>query len=309
MAEHVRSVPGVETVALAGWPLMSGTQHNEPISVHDAPPSDVAAYFLSTSPDWMQAMRIPLLEGRRFRANDADPQVAIVNQKFARQYFGGEKVVGQRFKTAGSKTDYEIVGMAGDAGYRGIREPILPVVYAPFRSIDKDGSLGAIDSATIVVRTKNENPVAFESVLRQEVHRAEAEFRVSNFAHSRRFSMLRPFANACWQYWEFFAGVALLLAAIGLYGVLNYSVLQRRREIGIRLAVGAQRGAIARMVTAEVSLVVIAGVVIGAAMGLGAARYIGTLLYDVKSSDAVMLGYLPELLSSLHCSQCYPEFR
>ncbi len=290
MSDHLRSLPGVETVALAGWPLMSGTQHNEPISVHDAPPSNVAAYFLSTSSDWMDAMRIPLLDGRHFRANDADPQVAIVNQKFARQYFGGQNALGQRFKTVGSKTDYEIVGIAGDAGYRGIREPILPVVFVPFRSFDKDGAFAAVDSATIVVRTKTESPVTLESVLRQEVHRAQAEFRVSNIRTQQEILDAQTIRERLLaMLGMFFAGVALLLAAIGLYGVLNYSVLQRRREIGIRLAVGAQRGAIARMVTAEVFMVVIAGVVIGAAMGLGAARYIETLFYHVKSSDAVML--------------------
>jgi putative ABC transport system permease protein len=290
MADHLRSLPGVETVALAGWPLMSGTQHNEPISVHDAPPSNVAAYFLSSSTDWMEAMRIPLLDGRKFRANDADPQVAIVNQKFARQYFSGEKVVGRRFKTAGSKTDYEIVGMAGDAGYRGIREPMLPVVYVPFRSIDKDGALAAIDSGTIVVRTRNQNPVALESVLRQEVHKAQAQFRVSNIRTQQEILDAQTIRERLLaMLGMFFAGVALLLAAIGLYGVLNYSVLQRRREIGIRLAVGAQRGAIARMVTAEVFVAVLAGVAVGAVMGLGTARYIEALFYHVRSSDVVML--------------------
>ncbi len=182
-------------------------------------------------------------------------------------------VVGQRFKTAGSKTDYEIVGMAGDAGYRGIREPMLPVVYVPFRSIDKDGGLAAIDSGTIVVRTRNENPVVLESVLRQEVHNAQAQFRVSNIRTQQEILDARTIRERLLaMLGMFFAGVALLLAAIGLYGVLNYSVLQRRREIGIRLAVGAQRGAIARIVTAEVFVAVLAGVAAGAAMGLGAVR-------------------------------------
>jgi putative ABC transport system permease protein len=141
-----------------------------------------------------------------------------------------------------------------------------------------------------VVRTKTESPVTFESVLRQEVHRAQAEFRVSNIRTQQEILDAQTIRERLLaMLGMFFAGVALLLAAIGLYGVLNYSVLQRRREIGIRLAVGAQRGAIARMVTAEVFLVVIAGVVIGGAMGLGAARYIETLFYHVKSSDAVML--------------------
>lgn len=290
MADRLRSLPGVGTVALAGWPLMSGTQHNEPISVDGAPPSNVVAYFLSTSPDWMQAMRIPLLDGRNFRVNDADPQVAIVNQTFARQFFGGENVVGRRFKTAGSKTDYEIVGISGDAGYRGIREPMLPVVYVPFRSLDKDGALTAIDSATIVVRAKTENPGTLEPVLRQEIQRTQASFRVSNLRTQQEILDAQTVRERLLaMLGMFFAAVALLLAAIGLYGVLNYSVMQRRREIGIRLAVGAPRGAIARMVTAEGFLVVIAGVVLGAGMGVSAAHSIQALFYQVKASDAGML--------------------
>jgi predicted permease len=290
VADHLRSIPGVETVALAGWPLMSGTQHNDPISVHNAPPSNVAAYFLATSPDWLEAMKIPLLNGRRFRMNDANPQSAIVNQTFARQFFGGENVVGQRFKTAGSKTDYEIVGVAGDAGYRGIREPMLPVVYVPFRSINKNGALEVIDSGTILVRTRDEKPAALESVLRQEVHKAQAQFRVSNIRTQQEILDAQTIRERLLaMLGMFFAGVALLLAAIGLYGVLNYSVLQRRREIGIRLAVGAQRGAIVRIVTAEVFVAVLAGVVVGAGIGLGTARYIEALFYHVKTSDVVML--------------------
>lgn len=290
MEDHLRSLPGVETVALAGWPLMSGTQHNDSISVHDAPPSDVHGYFLATSPEWLEAMKIPLLDGRRFRMGDANPQVAIVNQTFARQFFGSENVVGQHFKTGSSKTIYEIVGMAGDAGYRGIREPMLPVVYVPFRSIDKDGGLASIDAGTIVVRTKRENPVALESVLRQEVHRTQAQFRVSNIQTQQEILDAQTIRERLLaMLGMFFAGVALLLAAIGLYGVLNYSVLQRRREIGVRLAVGAQRKAIARMVTGEMFATVLAGVSVGAVMGLGAARYIEALFYHVKSSDAVML--------------------
>ena len=290
MADHLRSIPGVETVAIAGWPLMSGTQHNEPISVHDAPPTNVAAYFLSTSLDWLDTMKIPLLDGRRFRASDADPQVAIVNQKFARQYFGTQNVVGQRFKTAGSKTDYEIVGVAGDAGYRGIREPILPVVYVPFRSLDKGGAFWSIDSATIVLRAKSENPVSLGPSLRQAVHAARAEFRVSNIRTQQEILDAQTIRERLLaMLGMFFAGVALLLAAIGLYGVLNYSVLQRRHEIGIRLAIGARRGAIARLVTADVSVAVSTGVALGIAIGLVAAQYLESLIYQVKASDIAML--------------------
>ncbi len=289
MADHLRSVRGVQSVALAWWPLMSGTMNN-PISIHDAPPSDVLTYFLGTSPGWLETMKIPLLSGRDFRADEVNPEVAIVNQTFVRQYFGGENPVGQRFKTAGSKTYFQIIGVAGDAAYRRIREPMLPQVYVPFRSVDKDGALEAVDSGTILVRTENANLLALESLLRQEVHRTRAEFRVSNIRTQQEIidgQTVRERLLA--MLGMFFAGVALLLAGIGLYGVLNYSVLQRRREVGIRLALGARRNAIARLVAGSVFGMVTIGVVMGVGLGLGSARYIEALFYQVKASDAGML--------------------
>jgi predicted permease len=290
MADHLRAVPGVESVAIGGWPLMSGTMHNDPISIHNAPPSDVMGFFLATSPGWLEAMKIPLLEGRDFRANEADPQVTIVNRSFARQFFGSENVVGQRFKTVGSKTEYEIIGVAGDAVYRNIREPILPQVYVPFRSLNKDGALETKGEATLFVRTKNANAATLGPDLRRAVHGARAEFRVSNIRTQQEIIDAQTIRERLLaMLGVFFAAVALLLAGIGLYGVLNYSVLQRQREIGIRVAVGAQRGTIARLVTGSVLRTVLAGVLAGVTLGWGSARYIETLFYQVKASDAAML--------------------
>jgi putative ABC transport system permease protein len=290
MADHLRSVPGVEAVALAQWPLMSGTMHNNPISVHDAPPSDVLAFFLATSPGWLETMKIPLLSGRGFRANDMNPQVAIVNQAFAKQYFGGEDPVGQRFKTAGSKTYFQIIGVTGDVTYRNIREPILPQVYVPFQSVGKDGAIGAVGEATILVRTGSANQAALEAVMRQEVHRARAEFRVSNIRTQQEIIDAQTVRERLLAMLGlFFAAVALLLAGIGLYGVLNYSVLLRRREIGIRVAVGARGVAITRLVTTDVFSMVVVGVIAGVALGLASARYVETLFYQVKPSDAARL--------------------
>jgi len=290
MADQLRTMPGVESVAMAGWPLMSGTMHNNPISVHNAPPSDVMGFYLATSPGWLEAMKIPLLEGRDFRVNEADPQVTIVNQSFARQFFGSENAVGQRFKTAGSKTEYEIVGVAGDAVYRNIREPILPQMYVPFRSLDKDGILASRSEGTIFVRTKNANASALGPDLRRAVHGARAEFRVSNIRTQQEIIDAQTIRERLLvMLGVFFAAVSLLLAGIGLYGVLNYSVLQRRREIGIRLALGARRGTITRLVTGSVLTMVVAGVVAGITLGLGLAKYIETLFYQVKASDTGML--------------------
>jgi putative ABC transport system permease protein len=290
MADQLRTAPGVESVAMAGWPLMSGTMHNNPISIHDARPSDVLGFYLATSPGWLEAMKIPLLEGRDFRVNEADPQVTIVNQSFARQFFGSENAVGQRFKTAGSKTEYEVVGVTGDAVYRNIREPILPQMYVPFRSLDKDGNLASRDDGTILVRTKNANAVALGPELRRAVQAARAGFRVSNLRTQQEIIDAQTIRERLlMMLGVFFAAVALLLAGIGLYGVLNYSVLQRQREIGIRLAVGARRGAITRLVMGSVLAMVTVGVLMGVGLGLASARYVETLIYQVKASDAGML--------------------
>jgi len=290
MADQLRTLPGVESVAMAGWPLMSGTMHNNPISVHNAPPSDVMGFYLATSPGWLETMKIPLLRGRNFRVDETDPQVAIVNQSFARQFFGSENAVGQRFKTAGSKTEYEVVGVAGDAVYRNIREPILPQMYVPFRSLDKDGILASRGEGTILIRTKNANATALGPELRRAVHAARAEFRVSNVRTQQEIIDAQTVRERLLaMLGVFFAAVALLLAGIGLYGVLNYSVLQRRREIGIRVAVGARGGAIARLVTGSVFSMVAVGVVAGVGLGLGSARYMESLFFEVKASDVGMV--------------------
>lgn len=290
MTGRLRTIPGVETAALAAWPLMSARRENNAISVHDGPPSDVFAFFLATSPQWLDTMKIPLLEGRTFRSDEVNPQVAIVNQAFAMQYFRGENPIGQRFKTAGSKTYFQIVGLTANALYHNIQDPILPVVYVPFRSTGKNGALAPIDAGTIVVRTGNINPTALESVLRQQVRQARADFRVSNILTQQELIDAQTVRERLLaMLGMFFAAVALLLAGIGLYGVLNYSVLQRHREIGIRVAVGAQRGAIARLVSADIFLRVAIGALAGIALGLLLARYIETLFFHVKASDATML--------------------
>ncbi len=296
VADDLRAVSGVEGAAMSQWPLMSGTMSNNFISVHNAPPSTVLAFFLGISPGWMETMKIPLIGGRDFRTADTNPQVAIVNQTFAKQFFGGENPIGRSFRTAKAQTQYEVVGIAGDAIYRNLREPMLPVVYVPFRTANSDGTVQSIGSATFAVRTASTNPLALASLLRREVSRARSELRVSNIrtqqeiidAQTIRERLLAMLAL-------FFAGVALLLAGIGLYGVLNYSVLQRHREIGIRLAVGAPRAGIARLLIAEMLFMATVGAVAGMGLGLVSARYLESLLFRVKAGDPVML-VLPSLV-------------
>jgi ABC-type lipoprotein release transport system permease subunit len=190
---------------------------------------------------------------------------------------------------------FQIVGIVRDSRYGGMREQTKPVAYIPFHKLDAKGGTQAVGDATIIVRTVAANPLALASILRQEVPMARPEFRVSNLhtqqelidAQTVRERLLAMLAL-------FFAGVALLLAGIGLYGVLNYSVVQRRREIGIRLAIGAPSAVIARLVTLDIFTMVVAGALAGLALGMASVRYVETLFYQVKATDVRMLA-LPAL--------------
>jgi predicted permease len=290
VAERLRAVPGIENVAVARWALLGGYSSNNFISINGAPPTDVLAYFLNVSPGWLGAMKIPLIGGRDFLPTDTDPGTALVNETFVKTYFPGQNPLGQMFEKPRRHVSYRIIGVVRDAPYRKLREAALPVAYVPFRAVETTGALVNWTWATFIVRTTGANPMAMAAVLRDEVSKARGEFRVSDLrsqtdlvrAQTVRERLLAMLAM-------FFAGVALVLAGIGLYGVLDYSVLQRRREIGIRMAIGAQAGDVIRRVTAEVSGMVLAGAAVGLALGLGGVRYIEPLLYQVKANELNML--------------------
>jgi hypothetical protein len=233
---------------------------------------------MKVSPGWFDTMKIALLAGRDFRPTDATPGAAIVNETFARQFFHGENPIGKSI--AKNELLFQVVGVAHDSPYRSVREPVTPVVYVPFLSPQPR------QSATFVVRTAASNPLAMASILRREVTRA----RVGNLRTQRELVQAQTVRERLLAMLAlFFAAVALVLAGIGLYGVLDYSVLQRRREIGIRMAIGAQAGDIARRVIADVFRMVLAGALVGLVLGMLSVRYIATLLYQVKPTDPAML--------------------
>ncbi len=293
LVEHLRSVPGIEAVASAGFPLLIGSTWSARISSDGGPPSEDFAYRLAVSPGWMGVMRIPLLAGRNFREDDTYPEVAIINQTFARRYYAGANPIGKSFETVnykGERIRSRIVGLAGDALYRDLHELVKATAYVPMHATGAKGGLTWASSATLLVRTAGANPLALASTLRREVARAQAQLRVKeirtqteiNQAHAVRERLLATLAL-------FFAIVALLLAGVGLYGVLDYTVLQRRRELGIRMALGAQAAQVARGVTFDVFAMLLAGAAAGLALGMISVRYISTLLYQVKATDAGML--------------------
>jgi predicted permease len=292
MAEHLRGVPGVDQVALAAFPLLSGNNWGGFIRLNGAPAGSAIADFLEVSPGWLDTMKIPLIDGRDFRPDDTTPGFAIVNEAFAKTYFNGENPVGKWYETQlwGSMARFQIVGLARDARYQSMREPVVATAYVPLLERDMKVVSPLHRSETFAVKTKSADSMALASTLRREVARARSDFRVSNIRAQQELADQQTVRERLLAMLAvFFGAVALLLAGIGLYGVLDYSVQQRRREIGIRMAIGAQASDIARRVTAGVFAMVLAGAAGGVALGIALARSIETLLYQVKPGDPGML--------------------
>lgn len=299
IAGHLREMPGVERVAQSAWPLMDTGAWNDSISLNGGPPSTDLAYFFSTSPGWLDTMKIPLLDGRDFRNSDAYPKVAIVNQTFARKFLNDEHPVGRFFEKSsdeGKRDRMQVIGVVPDSYYSDIHAPILPVVYVPLHFIDASGKMPPLNRETFIVRTTSSSPLSLASILRQEIPRVRAQFHVSNIRTQQEIDQAQTVRERLLAMLAFFFGaVALLLAGIGLYGVLNYSLLQRERELGIRLALGARAAHIARAVTAGIFSAVLLGSGIGLALGVFSTRWIASLLFQVKPTDPAMLA-LPWLI-------------
>jgi putative ABC transport system permease protein len=298
MADLLRSTPGVAEVAESGWPLVSSGAWNGSISVAGEAPSEEWGYFLTISPGWLSTMKLPLLAGRDFRPDDVYPGAAIVNQAFVKDFLKSDHPVGMTFEKigdGGGRERCQVIGVVADAPYRRVREAILPVAFVPFRQVDGKGVMGSQYGRTFVVRTNVDHPMALAEELRRKVAQANAGFRVSDIDTQQGLLDVQTVRERLLaRLGLFFAGVALLLASIGIYGVLNYSLLQRRREIGIRVALGAHRRHVAVIVAAQISRIVFFGAVGGCALGLLSARYLASLLYGVKAAQPVMLA-LPVL--------------
>ena len=184
------------------------------------------------------------------------------------------------------------MGLVRDASYRSLREPNLPVAYVPFQGARANGDWVRENWGTFIVRTSGASPLALAPSLRQEMQRADPEFRVTrartqqeiNEAQTIRERLLAMLAL-------FFAVVAPVLAGLGLYGLIYYSILQRQREIGIRIALGAAAWPIVRMVAGDVFLMVLLGAIAGLGFGLRAAKSIETLFYQARATDATMLAF------------------
>jgi predicted permease len=243
-------------------------------------------WMMVVSPEFFDTMQIPRLRGRNFEPRDREtdaPAVAIVNEAVARQYFPGDDPIGKRFGDSPEETGrIEIIGVVRDAKYSNLRTAAPPTVYQPFPA-------QAPRPATFEVRTAGNAMLAIPSI-RAAVKRVDASvplMRVSTQAEQveGRFSQERLFAMA----YALFGALALALAAIGLFGLMSYSVSRRTNEIGIRMALGAQRRNVIGMVVGESLAMVGTGIVIGLVAAFTAGKLIkamSTLLFGLSPWDA-----------------------
>ncbi len=289
IAEAVRHLPGVESTAVAGWPLLSMnrwtttiTGGNQGVEPHDEQCLGISAGFFAT-------LRIPLIEGRDFRETDVAPDldeaehpiagVGIVTEAFARRYFGTGSAVGRQVSMRRSKdidAPLTIVGVVADMAYRHVREPMRPIVFVP---------MNRIGSGTMLVKTAGD-PMSLGTAVARLFAREWPEARLRQMRPAMDLIETQMVVERLLaRLTSWFAVLALLLAGIGLYGVVNDSVIQRRREIGVRMALGARAPDIVRHVTAGALVLVAVGLALGLGGGVAFGRVIGSLLFQVTPTE------------------------
>ena len=285
-----RALPGVRDASLSDYALVSGAGSSYGVTVPGIPPTprrEEGTSVLKIGPSFFTAMQIPILLGREIEERDSagSRRVAVVNEIFAKKYFGNENPVGRRFGLEGDKpTDIDIIGIARSARYNSLKRKIPPVVYIPYSQ-----DLRTLGEMTFELRTVGD-PLGLVSMVRQIVQQAEPRLPVSGVnTQSRQIDQTinqeRTFAELC----SCFAILALCISCVGLYGAMAYAVARRTSEIGIRMALGAERRRIIGMVLGEVCSLTAAGLAIGVAVGWGATRYIESFLFGIRHNDPLAI--------------------
>jgi putative ABC transport system permease protein len=299
--ERVRTLPGVESAsAIVPLPL-SGSNMVTDFDMQDHPlpegeRSDSPARIIGT--DYFKTMGIPLRKGRAFDQTDRidSPPVVIVNERFADKFFPGQDVIGKRIKpgfaadNSGEKMR-EIVGVVGNVKYSSLKKEDSPEMYLPRTQIP-------FDIMSLVIRTRVSDPAAVTSAVRKELAELDAAIPLASvrvFDEYISRSLARPRFNALLL--SFFAGTALILTAIGIYGVMAYSVTQRTSEIGVRIALGAAQSNIFRLVIGQAMTLVAISVVLGLASAFAVTRLLASLLFGVGAWDPVTFGAIVFLIS------------
>jgi predicted permease len=285
------AVPGVTGVATAIVPLLAGSNWGNNVTVEGfpaGPDTDTNSRFNEIGAGYFRTLGVPLLSGREFTPSDGAtaPKVAIVNQAFAKKFNLGRDAVGKRMSQSSgkdAKLDIEIVGLAEDAKYSDVKAATPPVFFIPYR---QDPATGVM---TFYVRTGLE-PTQFFGTIRQIVAKADSNLPIANLRTLPEQIRQNVFLDRMITTLSAsFAALATLLAAIGLYGVLAYTVSQRTREIGLRMALGAAPGRVRAMVMRQVAIMTAIGGVGGLVLAVWMGRAAQSLLYQLQGWDPAVL--------------------
>ena len=287
LRRRFREIPGVRNVSLsnrdlirAGFVVPVSLSGGEPVPVYN---------MLAVGPAFFTTMGIPILAGREIGESDrpGSPAVAVVNERFAKAYFGGRNSLGQRLTLWSGKQaarDMEVVGVSRDARYGGLKREVPPVVYIAY-----DQGYPEPDRVVYELRTAGD-PMTQVNAVREIVQRADSRVPVTKVKTQaadidETINQEIVFARLCTG----FAILALVIACVGLYGTVAYNVARRTSEIGIRMALGAQRGVVVRMILRQVLALATVGLALGLPIAAGASRLVESFLFGMKPNDPVAL--------------------
>jgi predicted permease len=301
MLNSLRGVPGVRSASASQITPIEGPTWNDVIRTDGftpKSPDDALVWANAISDGYFDTMGIPILAGRDFGREDtkSSPHVAIVNEAMARKFFSTPAAVGRRFqKEEGSKLSdpIEVVGVVGTTKYTSLRDSAQPIMYFPRAQESAVAQYISFELRTVgppggIVPAVTK---AFASVN----SRITVDFTTLDRQLSESLTLMRVIATLS----AFFGALAVLLATIGLYGIMAYNVARRRNEIGLRIALGAEHSRVVRMVLGEVTRVVFAGAAIGVVVSVAVTRLVTSFLYGVKPTDIATLTSAVALLATV----------
>jgi predicted permease len=303
LRQRVSTLPGVISAVCTDSVPLSGGHRSDGFQIAGSPSPDykITDLYMVTS-GYFDTMGIPRISGRDFAAEPANgPKVAVVNQAFVDRIFSGQNPLGRQVNGAG--VTYEIIGVVNNIKSRTLGEETRPVL---FRSLEQStGSDPAFLGYALLVRTAGDY-ASMERAVRQEIHLLDPSMAVFNEAtmeeHLRDALFLPRLAGTLFGIFGF---VGLLLAAVGLYGVMSYSVSRRTREIGIRLALGAQIGGVQRLIIRQGMLLAIIAVALGLTIALAVAKLFNAFLYGVQPHDLLTFTVVPAFLILVTFVACW----
>jgi putative ABC transport system permease protein len=303
--DRVEAVPGAQSVGAVSRLPLTGGNSDRGFKIPGSDKDYNADIRVSTT-GYFHAMGIPLLKGRNFTEQDAhsSSQVAVVNETLARTVFPGQDPIGKYILDFGpAKDKLQIVGVVGNVRHLGLESDPRPEVYLPFGQAHWP-------SVFMVVRAKTSDPLALTSGVQNAVWSVNKDIPLSNLRTMQdviaRSVVRRRFTTLLLA---IFAGLAMLLAAVGLYGVMSYTVAQRTHEIGIRMALGAQKADVLKLVVRQGMSLVTLGVVLGIVASVAATRLMSGLLFGVSATDPAVFGGIAALLASVALAANYVPAR